>query len=469
MTDKSTQEYTIEDLMDRSKEIEEVCSIVRELPSNDHTCIAIDGNWGCGKTHVLNILQKKFESDKNNIVIKYDAWENNFYDDPLITILFCVLDALKTQVKNDKMLKKVVKATLKEAKKNWDGVKNSFWDKAVQTGADSTNFKIAVVCCLIEMFINIGKEASKTLLDDAQFSAFRSYQSLLNDSKQILNALTKNGNKIILLVDEVDRCLPDEQLRILERLHHLFQIHNGVVIVALNKESIVEAYITQYCYKDSSLGQSYLKKFFEHNVKLDDKEYVLFNAYLTDFINKNFVHEEERAKKCVSDIYAIILAIGNKSASKKKLDARNIVAYRKQLERILGDRLKQDKMDYLEAWFTIIMLYCKMFSPGFINYEEYKSGRSPQSSYIDIKDDLIKDLETSVSVSYTLNNGMDKYNRYRDGSFNRYQHLLNYSLFRHSNTRVLANLGSIAQINDTYPWIDNVFALIDRYAVCYGL
>lgn len=204
---------------------------------------------------------KKFESDKDNIVIKYDAWENNFYDDPLITILFCVLDALKTQVKNDKMLKKVVKATLKEAKKNWDGVKNSFWDKAVQTGADSTNFKIAVVCCLIEMFINIGKEASKTLLDDAQFSAFRSYQSLLNDSKQILNALTKNGNKIILLVDEVDRCLPDEQLRILERLHHLFQIHNGVVIVALNKESIVEAYITQYCYKDSSLGQSYLKKF----------------------------------------------------------------------------------------------------------------------------------------------------------------------------------------------------------------
>ena len=168
--------------------------------------------------------------------------------------------------------------------------------------------------------------------------------------------MTKNGNKIILLVDEVDRCLPDEQLRILERLHHLFQIHNGVVIVALNKESIVEAYITQYCYKDSSLGQSYLKKFFEHNVKLDDKEYVLFNAYLTDFINKNFVHEEERAKKCVSDIYAIILAIGNKSASKKKLDARNIVAYRKQLERILGDRLKQDKLRFSARYFSRSLL-----------------------------------------------------------------------------------------------------------------
>ena len=156
--------YTIEDLMDRSSEIDRVCAIVGNLSENEHTCIAIEGNWGCGKTHVMNIIQGEFEKDSNNIVIKYDAWENSYFDDPLITILYCILDKLKVETTIDKALKKIVKATLKEAKKDWDSAKGNILQKIAEAGKDSANFKIALACCLIEKIISIGKLAGTYVL-----------------------------------------------------------------------------------------------------------------------------------------------------------------------------------------------------------------------------------------------------------------------------------------------------------------
>lgn len=464
MSEQAKSLYTIEDLMDRTKQINEICSIVSDLPLGENTCIAINGKWGCGKTHVVNILQGEFEKEDKNIVIKYDAWENNFYDDPLITILYCILDKLKVDATNDKALKKIVKATLKEAKKDWDGTKNNILNRMAKAGKDSTNFKIALACCLIDKIINIGKSAKESMLDNKNFADFKSYQSLLKDAKDFLNGLTSGGKKLILLVDEVDRCLPDEQLVILERLHHLFQINNCVVIVSLNKEAVIEAYMKQYCVEGSDLGNDYLKKFFEHNIELDDKKYVLFNNYLTKFIRDNIVPDEENAKKCVSDIYKLIIALENKAFRKtQNLDARNIVTFRRQLERILGDRIKKENMEYLELWFTIIMLYCKMFNPGYIEINEYREGNTKRKEFINIKRDLFQDL--NIAQSFKYNYGIYEYYVYQNGSYNHYQYLLNYCLYRHGDAMDIKRLKEISDFKDDYPWIDNAFALIDRYGI----
>lgn len=468
--------YTIEDLMDRSSEIDRVCAIVGKLPENEHTCIAIEGNWGCGKTHVINILQGEFEKDSNNIVIKYDAWENSYYDDPLISILYCILDKLKVEATNDKALKKIVKATLKEAKKDWDKVKDNILKKISETGQESANFKIALACCLIEKIVSIGKTATTSLLDNAKFSDFKSYQSLLNDTKKFLNALTarpksKDGKKgdykkIILLVDEVDRCLPNQQLIILERLHHLLQVNNSAVIVALNKDVVAQTYLNRFCVGPSSLGNDYLKKFFDYQIELSDKEFTMLKNYLIEYLGKNIVKDEESAKTLVSDINFIITKILTRTGHEVKLDARNIETFNEKLKNILEEINANSNLVYIEFWLIVIMLFNKMFDPGIIDYDEYKNGKRENShGFFDINRMLSADLEVASRTNYTLLFVPFSYNHYINGNYNTYQYLLNYCLFRNGDGSRLSQLKSIAQHKDNYYWIDSVFEAIDRHYV----
>ena len=60
---------------------------------------AIDGEWGCGKTWILTELEKQLAEDSDNkyLIFHYNAWENDFYDEPLVAILSVMVECLKKQ------------------------------------------------------------------------------------------------------------------------------------------------------------------------------------------------------------------------------------------------------------------------------------------------------------------------------------------------------------------------------------
>ena len=60
---------------------------------------AIDGEWGSGKTWILQELEKQLLKEKENkyLIFHYNAWENDFYDEPLVAILSVIIETLKLQ------------------------------------------------------------------------------------------------------------------------------------------------------------------------------------------------------------------------------------------------------------------------------------------------------------------------------------------------------------------------------------
>ena len=56
---------------------------------------AIDGEWGSGKSFVLNMIENKLKEKQSFVIINYNAWKNDFYEDPLIAILYTILDSSK--------------------------------------------------------------------------------------------------------------------------------------------------------------------------------------------------------------------------------------------------------------------------------------------------------------------------------------------------------------------------------------
>lgn len=97
------------DLLSRQPYIDLLKSIIlnqRKNPSG--YSFAIDGEWGCGKTWVLNKLETQL--DNSYLVFHYNAWENDFYDEPLVAILSVMIEKLNQVISQ----KSIYEATIDE-------------------------------------------------------------------------------------------------------------------------------------------------------------------------------------------------------------------------------------------------------------------------------------------------------------------------------------------------------------------
>ena len=82
-----------EDKIGRKEIVDKICGLVESLNENSNFCLSINGAWGSGKSFVLDMIEEELSQHSEYIIVKYDAWKNSFYPDPLIAILYCVLDS----------------------------------------------------------------------------------------------------------------------------------------------------------------------------------------------------------------------------------------------------------------------------------------------------------------------------------------------------------------------------------------
>jgi hypothetical protein len=81
-----------------------------------------------------------------------------------------------------------------------------------------------------------------------------------------IRALSKDYT-VVILVDELDRCLPEYAIKVLERLHHLTEnVTNTVTIIAMDKNQIENSIRNIFGYQTP---KQYLKKFIQFDIQLD--------------------------------------------------------------------------------------------------------------------------------------------------------------------------------------------------------
>lgn len=320
------------DIIGREEIVDKICGLVDFLEKDKNFCLSLNGEWGSGKSFVLSMIEEKLSQKSEYIVIKYDAWENSFYYEPLIAILSCVIDCLESKLSKMKGYGKVAVEVGKNKVK-----------EIVEKLSESSG-KIGFVAKLIkdltEIVPNFKNVSLATDTKDAQLEIFRSYKSLLLEVKELLNKLTKKvfvenkQTKLAILVDEIDRCLPDEQLKILERLHHLFGVNNCAVIVALNKEQVTNTY-AKICGGD---GKEYLRKFFDYNFELSMLNAVFFQNELWDNIveNAELKFVEAISKQQLEFLQQYIFEkIESHFGSKSKIDNRELERIVKHILNVL--------------------------------------------------------------------------------------------------------------------------------------
>ena len=77
-------------------------SLLKEIVSNEKNLpltIGLYGDWGSGKSSILKILEEQLKKDDDVVVVYFDGWSFESFDDAKMALIQGIVDALEKEEK----------------------------------------------------------------------------------------------------------------------------------------------------------------------------------------------------------------------------------------------------------------------------------------------------------------------------------------------------------------------------------
>ena len=225
---------------------------------------AIDGAWGCGKSFVLDMFEEQLEQIQSEetltnkyLIIRYNCWKFDYYEEPLIAIVSTIIDTInnKTKILHGEQGEKI-KGVLK-------AVGATLLSISTNTLNTATGIDLNKVYDVVKSGIETGKAEYAEM---KKYDIYFDFNQALHSLQDVINEIGKEYT-IVFLVDELDRCLPEYSIKVLERLHHLTENTKNVIsIIAIDKTQLQASVCHTFGFSDAN---EYLKKFIQFTISLD--------------------------------------------------------------------------------------------------------------------------------------------------------------------------------------------------------
>lgn len=257
LTEENLKSSLINDTLKRNSRINVLLKLINSLTRN--SIISIDGAWGTGKTvfvkQIEAINKYDFVDKKNNeidlreidneikdefnskyVVYYYNAWENDNHVDPLLSIIYKLInDFPKLRNVTVDLKSKKVPINLKKFLTTWSN--GLIQAEEVETFEELVNNIYTV---------------------EEQKQAFNN----------LLDSLIPVDKKMLIIIDELDRCNPAFAINTIEAVKHFYDNDKIVFLVSSNCEQL--KHTVSSFYGDNFDGYGYLNKVFNFIVSLEN-------------------------------------------------------------------------------------------------------------------------------------------------------------------------------------------------------
>lgn len=187
-------------------------------PDIDPLAIGVHSPWGGGKSTVLNLLEKQLSEQPQYLVVRADPWQYDNHDDVRGDLIVEVLDQLEARFKDVGTVTGTVK----------DLVKRLSWARIGLTlgkGALTMQWKVEEI---IDAFTPRGRT------DDRSMAGFKDQFASLIDGLPFVQ-------RVVVLVDDLDRCLPPAVMATLEAIKLFLAVPKMVFVIAADQEMVRES------------------------------------------------------------------------------------------------------------------------------------------------------------------------------------------------------------------------------------
>lgn len=217
------------DALNRKECAESLKRCVSGLKRSEVICI--DAAWGEGKTTFLQMWAQMLRNEKFP-VIWFNAWENDFSDDPFVCLLGEVGSAIDSVAEENKSK---AQAYLDQAKKCATMIAR----RSIPVAAKLLTAGLVETDKIVEQTLaGLAEQIAKEQIEKYEkakqtLKGFR--ESLENFAQQVSAGTDK---PLIFIIDELDRCRPSFAIGLLEKAKHLFNVDGIVLVLAADKRQL---------------------------------------------------------------------------------------------------------------------------------------------------------------------------------------------------------------------------------------
>lgn len=215
--------------------------------------LGLDGGYGTGKTHFATRFCAQMHEEIMSLY--FSAWEKDYYNNPMLSFVEMITWLVKSEQETIQAL------NMPYAKR----ALTSLW-QSVELSVPFTP-----PAWPISGKINIKKLLRKT---DNPILPTDILQKAKYDFAEFIKRLP--NHKLLLIVDDMDRCRPDIAVKTLEVIKHFFDIEGLIVIIPVGKDRLTKYINAFYGLPTDSREdkEEYLQKFLNETIQIPELNYL---------------------------------------------------------------------------------------------------------------------------------------------------------------------------------------------------
>ena len=289
----------------------EVSQIVTEILETEAmlpVSIGIFGNWGAGKSSLLNLIEQQIKPHEW-IVIKFDAWLYQGFDDARTALLETIANHLIQAAKDEETILKKSQNLLVRI----NGLRLAgFLAEGAALAAGFPTFG------LVSKIFGTAQNALDGIQDETESKQVVEIgKEIVDSGKKLINPLKQQtppqqidefrkeygeilrdlGKKLVIVIDNLDRCLPANAIQTLEAIRLFLFLNRTAFIIAADEEMIRHSVAEHY--KDLSYRHQidYLDKLIQIPIRVPKAGVLEIRAYLYMLYA---IHQKIATKKLAS-------------------------------------------------------------------------------------------------------------------------------------------------------------------------
>lgn len=252
-----------------STKAKEIAKFIEAVPNNIPYALSVNGSWGSGKSTMLNFIEGELN---NNIykVVRFNPWMINNKEELILHLFEEIYDCIDRGAKN---------------------AKEKFKDYALKIAsplAKLTSLAVSASQGVPTQFITPLVNAAGDITKETGEAIFNKPLSkrkieLIDELKMMFD---DNGQKIVVMIDEVDRLFPDEIVNIFQLIKSTLDLPGLFFVVAMDETAVCDA-LESKGIKNPSI---YLQKIFQRKYIVNSQYQLrtLFEEYIIKDVQESY-------------------------------------------------------------------------------------------------------------------------------------------------------------------------------------
>ena len=339
----------------------------------------LNAEWGAGKTYFLKRWSRELIVDFP--VVYIDAWQQDYSDDPFLTVIAGIIKQLQRQAKFNitipksavSMFKAVAPAIAQGLTKKISGIDLDelhtllFSDEEIEDDQKQNSNKLTG-----SDFSPAVKALAQNLIKDHE-AKNKSVEVIKAKLADWVNKFEEQEDKslpIFIFIDELDRCRPSYAVEMLETIKHIFDVKGIVFVVATDTEQL--QHTIKSIYGEGFDAKVYLGRFFNSRYSLKRpalKDFLSVHSDTTKFEtayleskNIELLPRTENPETALANISVVLDAF--------QVSARTAIQITERITAIIVNLPNGKKVDVL----VLAILFC-IHEKDHPLYEEIINGR----------------------------------------------------------------------------------------------